>query len=218
MTDRAQHLDYDVIQGLIEPGSTVLDLGCGDGELLHRLATTNGVRGRGVEIEEAMIVRCLSRGISVFQGNLNEGLRDHGSGSYDYVVLNQTLQVVERPVELLAEMRRVGKRVIVSFPNFGYIGVRLQLLTRGRMPVTADLPYRWYDTPNIHMCTRKDFLEQCREDGVHVIRAIDIKHGRKLSGPLANLRAAEVIFILGGAGERAGGDGRDTGDAAPRPL
>lgn len=203
-SERRQHLDYDLIVDLVEPGSSVLDLGCGNGELLHRLRVAKAVHGLGVDIEEEMIVRCLARGITVFQGNLNEGLRDHASGSYDYVVLNQTLQVIERPVELLAEMLRVGRQVIVSFPNFGYLGIRLALLLRGRMPVTRQLPFQWHDTPNIHMCTRRDFLDYCRAHGVRVTSIIDIKNGRRIRSAAANMRSTQVIFILrGGAAATA---------------
>lgn len=197
-SERRQHLDYDLIVDLVRPRSTVLDLGCGDGELLHRLRAAKAVHGLGVDIEEAMIVRCLARGITVFQGNLNEGLRDHASGSYDYVVLNQTLQVIERPVDLLAEMLRVGRQVIVSFPNFGYLGIRLALLLRGRMPVSRELPFQWHDTPNIHMCTRRDFLDYCRAHGVQVTSIIDIKNGRRIRSTAANLRSTQVLFILRG--------------------
>jgi len=199
LSERRQHIDYDIIVSLIKAGSTVLDLGCGNGELLHRLREIKAVHGRGVDIEESMIVRCLARGITVFQGNLNEGLRDHSSGSYDYVVLNQTLQQIYRPIELLAEMLRVGKQVIVSFPNFGSLAVRLSLLLRGRMPASRDLPYEWHDTPNIHLCTRSDFLDYCRINGVVVTSIIDIKHGRRIRSVVANLRCTQVIFVLRGA-------------------
>lgn len=198
-----QHLDYDIIVDLIEASSTVLDLGCGDGELLHRLRVIKAVQGRGVDIEESMIVRCLARGITVFQGNLNEGLRDHADGSYDYVILNQTLQQIQRPLELLSEMLRVGKQVIVSFPNFGYLAIRISLLLQGRMPSTKDLPYEWYNTPNIRLCTRSDFLDYCRANNVAVTSVIDIKHGRRIRSLAANLRCTQVIFILRGAIDQA---------------
>ena len=116
-----------------------------------------GVKGLGVAIEEAMVLQCIQKGISVFQGDLDEGLKDYETGSYDYVILSHTLQVVHRPKQLLQEMIRVGRRVIVNFPNFGYLGVRLKLLFTGRMPETRDLPYKWYDTPNIHLCCRARF-------------------------------------------------------------
>lgn len=199
VTADRQHVDYDEIVKLVEPGSSVLDLGCGDGALLARLIADRQVRGRGVELRESMIIESISKGISVFQGDLDEGLRDYASGSYDYVILNQTLQVVHRPMLLLAEMLRVGKRVIVSFPNFGYYRVRWQLLVRGRMPVTGDLPYSWYDTPNIHLCTRNDFIDYCAAGGVTILREIDIGRRRTISRRLANWLAAEVLFVLSSA-------------------
>ena len=196
VTSDRPHVDYDEIVKLVEPGSSVLDLGCGDGALLARLIAAKQVRGRGVELRESMIIETISKGISVFQGDLDEGLRDYASGSYDYVILNQTLQVIQRPMLLLAEMLRVGKRAIVSFPNFGHYRVRLQLLLSGRMPVTRDLPYSWYDTPNIHLCTRNDFIDYCANAGIAILREIDIGRRRTISRRLANWLAAEVLFVL----------------------
>ena len=190
------HVDYDEIVKLVRPGSSVLDLGCGDGELLARLIAAKEVRGRGVELQESMIIESISKGISVFQGDLDEGLRDYASGSYDYVILNQTLQQIPRPMALLAEMLRVGRRVIVSFPNFGYYRVRLRFLVTGRMPVTRDLPYSWYDTPNIHLCTRKDFIDYCGAEDVTILQEIDISKRRTIGRRLADWRAAEVMFVL----------------------
>ena len=184
MPERAiPHLNYDLILKLIEPGSTVLDLGCGDGELLYRLKKEKKALGRGVDIEEAMVRKCIARGLSVFQGNLDEGLKDYETASYDYVILNQTLQVTHKPVLVLSEMLRVGRKAVVSFPNFGYYRLRFQLLPRGQMPVTRELPHQWYDTPNIHLC---------RQNGIPIERIVDI--GRRTPWP--NLSAAEVIFIL----------------------
>ena len=193
------HLDYDEILRIVEPGSSVLDLGCGDGRLLQRLRSERGVRGRGIDIGEEMIMECVNKGISVLQGDLNEGLEDYQSGSYDYVILNQTLQVTLRPTTVIKEMLRVGQRAIVSFPNFGNWRIRRQLLVSGRMPVTRDLPFRWYNTPNIHMCTRTDFVEYCARRGIRILREIAIAHGRRITLRWVNLRATEVIFILEGA-------------------
>ncbi len=190
------HLNYEEIVKIIEPGSSVLDLGCGDGELLYRLKKEKNVIGRGVDIEERMIMLCISKGLSVFQGNLDEGLKDYSSKSYDYVILNQTLQVTHKPVLVLHEMLRVGKKAIISFPNFGYYKLRLQLLFKGRMPVTRELPYQWYNTPNIHLCTRNDFINLCRENNIKILKEIDIKSGKRIKKVLPNLRATEVIFIL----------------------
>ncbi|MFP4113330.1 MAG: methionine biosynthesis protein MetW [Spirochaetota bacterium] len=199
MDRNAQRFSYDEIAGLVENNSTVLDLGCGDGELLHRLISTRNVSGRGVEIEEAMIRECLAKGISVFQGDLDEGLKEYATGSYDYVILNETLQALHEPVLLLKEMVRVGRRAIVNFPNFGYILNRAQLFFRGRMPVTKDIPYEWYDTPNIHFCTRRDFLVLCRDLAIPVLATIDLGHDRRVPRFLANLFATECCFMLKGS-------------------
>ncbi|NOY10441.1 MAG: methionine biosynthesis protein MetW [Spirochaetes bacterium] len=190
------HLNYRIITELIEQGSNVLDLGCGNGELLYKLKKEKNVSGRGVDIEERMIMECISKGISVFQGNLDEGLKDYATDSYDYVILNQTLQVTHKPVLVLKEMLRVGRKAIISFPNFGQIKLRFQLLLKGRMPVTKGLPYQWYNTPNIHLCTRKDFVVLCRENDIRILREIDTNKSRRINSFMANLRASEVIFIL----------------------
>ena len=188
--------DYQEILNIVEPHSKVLDLGCGDGELLRLLVAERQVLGRGVEIDETMIIASISKGLSVFQGNLNEGLRDYASGSYDFLILNQTLQVVERPDLLIREMLRVGKRVIVSFPNFGYFRVRLKTLFSGRMPVTRELPHRWYNSPNIHLCSRDDFVAFCRRNQIQILRETNITKRRRIRGWLANLRSAEVLFVI----------------------
>ncbi len=196
-----QHFRYEDIVDLVEAGSRVLDLGCGNGELLVKLHEAKQVRGRGVEIEEDLIRECISKGLSVFQGNLDEGLKDYGTATYDYVILNQTLQVVHNPILLMKEMLRVGRRVIVSFPNFGFWSNRLQLLLTGRMPVTKTLPYEWYNTPNIHLCTRRDFTYLCGDLNTAILKEISIRRGRPIHGPLLNLRAAEVCFVLEGHSE-----------------
>ena len=192
------HFNYDEIVRLVRPGSSVLDLGCGDGELLDRLINRKQVRGRGVDREEAMIVQCIARGISVYQGDLDEGLKDYGSGSYDYVILNQTLQMVHRPVMLLQEMVRVGREVIVNFPNFGYAVNRMQLMFYGRMPVNRNIPYQWYDTPNIHFCTRNDFVALCAEMGIPILHEIALRRTHRVPPALRNLFATEICFVLRG--------------------
>lgn len=189
---------YERIARLVEPGSMVLDLGCGTGELMLLLQRERGCRCRGVDIGEDMVRACVARGLSVFQANLDEGLRQFATGSYDYVILNRTLQQVHRPVELLEEMLRVGRRGIVNFPNFGYLANRLQLLFRGRMPVHRDLPYAWHDTPNIHLCTKKDFAWLATRLGIRVLDRIYLRHGRPAPALLSNLLATEVCFVLAG--------------------
>jgi methionine biosynthesis protein MetW len=161
--------DYRIIIERIEPGSRVLDLGCGNGSLLLQLKGKRRITGYGVEISPEQIIECVSRGLSVFQGDLDEGLRDFEDDSFDYVVLNQTLPVVGRPAYLLEEMLRVGRMGIVSFPNFGHWSVRLKLLLSGRMPVSDALPYDWYDTPNIHLLTIRDFFLFCRKNRISIL-------------------------------------------------
>ncbi len=194
-----ERLSYDQIVGLVDPGASVLDLGCGDGSLLERLIRERGVRGRGVEIEEAMIRECIAKGISVFQGNLDEGLQDYDSQTYDFVILNQTIQVVHEPVLLLKEMIRVGRRVIVGFPNFGFLVNRIQLGFFGHMPKHRSLPYEWYNTPNIHLCTRKDFHELCDQLNIRVHNEICFSGTRRVPPAFSNLFARSVYFVLSAA-------------------
>ncbi len=196
MKEDRPHISYDEIVRVVEPRSKVLDLGCGDGELLHRLIKERGVLGRGVEIEEDMIIQCIAKGISVFQGNLDEGLKDYGTKSYDYVVLNETLQVIRNPIMVLEEMLRVGKRAIVSFPNFGYWLTRAQLLMRGRMPVNRHLPYQWYNTPNIHLCTRNDFIAVCKDRSFTILAEIGLRGEKRIRRLPKNFFATEVLYIL----------------------
>jgi methionine biosynthesis protein MetW len=201
---KVHRLNYDTIVELVEPGSRVLDLGCGDGELLARLIAEKSVQARGVDIQESMVRACIARGISVFQGNLDEGLKDFPTRSYDYVILNQTLQATHRPLLVVSEMLRVGRRAIVAFPNFGHLPVRLQLLATGRMPVTPELPYQWHDTPNIHLCTRRDFAVHCRSHGIHIERVIDLGRPAWLCRLWPWVFAREVIFILKAGAADAG--------------
>ena len=141
--------DYAIISELIEPGSRVLDLGCGDGELLGWLAANKQVEGRGIEIDGPRVQRAIARGLTVYQGDIDAGLTDYPDGSFDYVILSQTLQETRRPLNVIQEMLRVGRHAIVTFPNYGHWSVRLSLLTSGRAPRTRCLPYSWFDSPNI---------------------------------------------------------------------
>lgn len=190
------HISYARIVELVEAGSNVLDLGCGDGELLLRLMREKQVRGRGVDIEESMILQCISKGLSVFQGNLEEGLKDYPTGSYDYVILNHTLQMIHDPAMLIQEMVRVGRYAVVNFPNFGHILNRMQLVLGGRMPVNRNIPYEWYNTPNIHFCTRKDFVELCSTLKLDIVRSIDMTRRHTAPPFLHNLLATETCFVL----------------------
>ncbi|MDE2310226.1 MAG: methionine biosynthesis protein MetW [Betaproteobacteria bacterium] len=160
--------DFAAIAAWIPQGASVLDLGCGDGSLLRYLNDTRKVRGYGVEIDDLNIVVCIQNGVNVIQGDLESGLSGFESDAFDFVILSQTLQATRHTEALVQEMLRVGREGIVSFPNFGYWRNRLHVL-RGNMPVSRDLPYQWYDTPNVHLCTLHDFEDFCAEYRVHIL-------------------------------------------------
>ncbi len=188
-------VDHQLIASLIDEGSSVLDLGCGDGELMELLVKQKRVQAAGVEISEEGVYRCIARGLAVHHADLDDGLDDYPDGSYDYVILSQTLQAVRKPRQLLREMLRVGRQGIVSFPNFGHWRVRWELLHTGRMPKTNQLPYEWYDTPNIHLATVRDFEDLCRADSVRIKKAIYLAGGRPIT-LLPNLRAEIALFVV----------------------
>ena len=194
------HADYERIIEIVPENSRVLDLGCGDGELLLKLIQQKKVSGVGVDIDQANILECIRKGLSVFQGDVDEGLAEYPDKSYDYVVLNQTLQVTRRPDYVIKEMLRVGKKAIVSFPNFGHWRARSQLFFLGRMPMSGLLPFKWYETPNIHMLTIEDFRRFCMDNRFRIIREMSLLSSRdfKLVGSkmLANLLAEEGIFVI----------------------
>lgn len=186
-----------LIEEEIPRGASVLDLGCGGGELLARLIKDKGVRGQGIEIDADAVVRCVALDVPVLQADLDEGLPDFPAGSFDYVVLEETLQTLRRPIRVLEDMLRVGRYGIVSFPNFAYWRVRLSLALEGRMPITENLPYQWYDTPNIHLFSLQDFLDWAAKAGVRVVRGHALVENR--IRPLAaddNLKAAEALLVI----------------------
>ncbi len=160
--------DFAAIAAWIPQGASVLDLGCGDGSLLRYLQDTRGARGYGVEISDLNIVTCIQNGVNVIQGDLESGLSGFESDAFDFVVLSQTLQAMRHTEALMQEILRVGRAGIVSFPNFGYWKNRMNVL-RGNMPVSEDLPYQWYDTPNVHLCTLHDFEAFCHVHKVHIM-------------------------------------------------
>ncbi|MBW2635713.1 MAG: methionine biosynthesis protein MetW, partial [Deltaproteobacteria bacterium] len=164
--------DLDVIASWIEPGARVLDLGCGEGSLLEYLIQHKKVIGSGIEKNESRVAKCIEKGLSVLQGDINQEVEDYPDNSFDYVILSQTLQQVYAPDDLIRSMLHIGKKVIVSFPNFGHWRVRLQLLMTGHAPVTKQLPYQWYDTPNIRVLTLKDFRKFAREVGYRILKEV----------------------------------------------
>ena len=187
--------DYAIIGEIVEQGAKVLDLGCGEGELLEWLAENKGVDARGVEISGARVQRAIARGVSVYQGDIDHGLADYPDQAFDYVILSQTLQETRQPLRVLREMLRVGRRAIVAFPNFGHWRVRLSMLTTGRAPKTRLFPYDWYDSPNIHFLTVDDFEQLARQEGLAIERRFFLT-GRRTVDRLPNLRAEVAVFLV----------------------
>ncbi len=176
----ASRPDFAAIAAWIPEGASVLDLGCGDGSLLRYLKDTRKVRGYGVEISDEDIVACINNGINVIQGDFDSGLSGFETQAFDFVILSQTLQATRHTEALVNEMLRVGREGIVSFPNFGHWKNRLQILT-GNMPVSAELPYQWYDTPNVHLCTLHDFEAFCARHQVQILDRRVMARGHEVS-------------------------------------
>jgi methionine biosynthesis protein MetW len=193
--------DFRAIRQLVRPKARILDVGCGEGDLLELLARETEANGRGLEISPEGVSACLARGLSVMQGDADRDLADFPTGAFDYVVLSQTLQAVINPRRVLGELLRIGDRAIVSLPNFGHWRVRLDLLLHGRMPVTGALPEPWWSTPNIHLCTMRDFVELTRDMGLRIETCFAFANGRPARAidparAVENLRAESALFLL----------------------
>ncbi len=190
--------EFKLISEWIKPNSRVLDLGCGDGQLLQHLIDTYGVTGYGMEINSTKNIQAIQKGLNVIQSDLNShDLCDYfDNDSFDYVIMTQALQVVRRPDELLEDMLAIGKQIIITFPNFGHWRNRAQLLFKGHMPKTDTLPYQWYDTPNIHMCTFNDFEALCEEKDIEVVArtVVNAEHRRTLGMSIAPNWLGEVAL------------------------
>ncbi|MBL7188751.1 MAG: homoserine O-acetyltransferase [Phycisphaerae bacterium] len=194
---RRIRVDYEVIESLIEPNSTVLDIGCGDGELLARLMADKNIKGGGIELDQDLVLACVDRGLSIIQQDVEQGLENFADKSYDYVILSQTVQTVKNPEEVLSELLRVGKKVIVSFPNFAHWRCRAQLFLGGRAPVTKQLPFDWCNSPNIHCLSLKDFDDLCRRLRVKIEEKIPLVKTRRRRGGLAsNLFAEQAVYVM----------------------
>lgn len=200
MESKGLHLNYEIITDIIEKGAKVLDLGCGQGTLLKMLTQKKQCIGVGIEINQQNVIKSIEKGLSVIQGDIDEGLKDFSDNEYDYVILNQTLQSTEKPDYVIEEMLRVGKKAVVSFPNFGYWKVRFYLFFHGKMPKSNILPFEWYDTPNIHLLTVNDFFEFCQKRNIKILDSIYMKRAKVFKNffttTMTNFFTEEAIFVI----------------------
>ncbi len=195
MTQSTLKTEHKIIMEWINKGSSVLDLGCGDGELLALLINEKQVRAQGIELNETAIRQCVVQGLSVFQEDIDTGLSEYADKSFDYVILNQTFQQVKKPDFVLKEALRVGRKTIVGFPNFVNSSARFQIFFKGKVPVTKSLPYEWYDTPNLHFLGIADFIEYCAKRNIRIEDSAYVTKNRKVR-LFPNLRAEIGLFLL----------------------
>ena len=195
-----QQLNYEVVTDIIPENAKVLDLGCGDGTLFSKLIKEKNVTGVGVEINKDEVIKALDKGVAVIQGDIDKGLKQFPDKSFDYAILNQTLQSTEKPDLVMDEMLRTAKKAIVSFPNFAYWKVRFYLFFKGKMPKSKALPYEWYNTPNIHLMTVNDFFEFCKNRNIKILKSVYLTKNKARSGILVraitNFFSEEVVFVV----------------------
>ena len=189
--------EFKIIADLIEKNSRVLDVGCGDGTLMEFLKTNQKIDIRGIEISKSNVQKCIEKGLTVIEGDAEKDLSQFPDGSFDLVILSQTLQAFLNPEKVISELLRVGKKAIVTIPNFGYWKVRLHLLIKGTMPVTRTLPDEWYNTPNLHMCTIKDFFSFCKNRKINLFKSIALQNLRSSNITNSNLALKNLTAVLG---------------------
>lgn len=193
-------LNYSTITEIVDKGAHVIDLGCGDGTLLAQLIEEKGVRGLGVEINQDLVISSIEKGLSIIQGDIDAGLKEFEDKEYDWVILNQTLQSTEKPDYVIEEMMRVGKKAVVSFPNFAYWRIRFYLFFTGHMPKSKVLPFEWFNTPNIHLLTVNDFYSFCKKRDIKILKSVFMTKANVKTNFLAkmfpNFFAEEVIFVI----------------------
>ena len=187
----------DVLAGLIDINSRVLDVGCGDGNLLLHLKKNKKVDGRGIEIDQKKVQESVAKGLAVIEGDAEKDLISYPNSSFDFAILNQSLQQFYDPRKVMNELLRIAKKAIITIPNFGYWKVRLQLVLRGTMPVTKNLPYTWYNTPNLHMCTIKDFYNLCRLDNITIEKSISVSPDKISNIQRGNLEIKNLLSEIG---------------------
>ncbi len=188
-------IDNKVIFDIIERGSRVLDLGCGDGELIYVLAKEKGAKVQGIEIDDNEIYKCVEKGLSVFHGDIDSGLAEYPDRSFDYVILNQSMQQVKKADFVIQEALRVGQKAIIGFPNFAYLRARFRLFFKGRVPITSSLPYYWYNTPNLHFLTISDFKDYCAQKTIKVVSSYCLNEKRQVRF-YPNLFALNAVFLV----------------------
>lgn len=198
---RTSRVDHLVVAEMVAPGTRVLDVGCGDGALLSLLASTKKVDARGIELSRDGVAHCVAKGLAVIQGDADTDLSDYPDDCFDYVILSQTLQATRNPRKVLEQMLRIGRHAIVSFPNFGHWRVRTSLVLQGRMPVTDNMPHAWYDTPNIHFCTIRDFVELVEAIPARMEKAVALNASGQRIGFSApwwfwNIAGEQAVFLL----------------------